>query len=249
MIRLNNVSKSYESFSAVQSVSLAIAPGEIHGIIGASGAGKSTLLRMMNFLERPDKGEVKVNDQILNNLHKKQLRHMRQSLGMVFQGHYLIENKTVYENVVLALEIAQTPKENRKNQVMEILSFVGLETFKDKYPSQLSGGEKQRVAIARAIVNQPQVLLCDEPTSSLDPNTTAEVLELLKRINQEFNVTIVIVSHEMKVIKSICERVTIMVAGERYDTIKVNPAGIEKMKKDAEGFVDWFQSRGDIYSA
>ncbi|MDN6195542.1 MAG: ATP-binding cassette domain-containing protein [Atopostipes suicloacalis] len=249
MIQLDNVSKKYESFTAVQSVSLKIPPGEIHGVIGASGAGKSTLLRMMNFLERPDEGEVHINEESLNNLPKKQLRQMRQSLAMIFQGHHLIKNKTVFDNVIVALEIANTPKANRSDRVMEALSFVGLERLKNQYPSQLSGGEKQRVAIARAIVNQPRVLLCDEPTSSLDSNTTAEVLEVLNRINEEFNVTIVMVSHEMKVIKSICERVTVMDVGRVYDTINIEPTGVERMKKDAEGFVEWFQSRGDIYSA
>lgn len=248
MITLHNVSKRYDSFTAVQSASLHIKPGEIHGIIGASGAGKSTLLRMMNFLEYPDEGEVQVNGQTLNHLKEKQLRQIRQSLAMIFQGYHLIENKTVFNNVLVPLKLAKTPKVKRTNQVLEALSFVGLEKLKNQYPAQLSGGEKQRVAIARAIVNQPQILLCDEPTSSLDPNTTAEVLEVLKRINEEFGVTIVLVSHEMDVIKSICDRVTIMDAGEIYDTMAIDPTGIQKIRKNAQGFVDYFQSRGDYHS-
>lgn len=249
MITLQNVSKRYKSFAAVESVSLQIESGEIHGVIGASGAGKSTLLRMMNFLEPPDEGEVRINGKILNNLQEKQLRLTRQSLAMIFQEHNLIGNKTVFDNVSVPLEIADTPKKQRPDQIMEALSFVGIERLKNQYPAQLSGGEKQRVAIARAIVNQPQILFCDEPTSSLDPNTTAEVLEVLKRINQEFNVTIVIVSHEMNVINSICDRVTIMASGEVHDTIRIEPTGVHKIKKDAEGFVDWFKSRGDSHSA
>src|SRR5699024_7107886 len=130
--------------------------------------------------------------------------------AMIFQGYHLVGNKTVFDNVVVALALAKVPKKEQTAKVMESLRFVGLESLKDQYPAQLSGGQKQRVAIARAIVNQPRVLLCDEPTSSLDPNTTAEVLEVLRRINQEFGVTIVLVSHDMEVVKSICERVTVM---------------------------------------
>lgn len=249
MIKLQNVSKRYGSFAAIQSVSLQIEPGEIHGVIGASGAGKSTLLRMINFLETPEEGEVWVNGKILNTLQEKQLRQTRQSIAMIFQEYNLVGNKTVFDNVLVPLQIANTVQEKQATQVMEALSFVGLEHFKNQYPAQLSGGEKQRVAIARAIVNNPQILLCDEPTSSLDPNTTAEVLEVLKRINQEFNVTIVMVSHEMDVIHSICERVTIMEDGKVHDTIQIEPTGVSGMKKGAEAFVDWFQSRGDHDSA
>lgn len=246
MITLHNVSKRFGSFEAVQSVSLHIKPGEIYGIVGASGAGKSTLLRMMNLIEHPDEGDVIINGQTLNHLKGKRIRHMRQSLAMIFQGYHLIGNKTVFDNVVLPLELAKVPKRNRAEKVMESLRFVGLETFKDQYPGQLSGGQKQRVAIARAIVNEPQVLLCDEPTSSLDPNTTAEVLEVLWRINQEFDVTIVLVSHEMNVIKSVCERVTVMADGQVYDTLAIEPAGIHKLEDSAEGFVKWLRSGGDV---
>lgn len=248
MITLQNVSKRYESFAAVESVSLQIERGEIHGVIGASGAGKSTLLRMINFLEPPDEGEVWVNGKFFNTLQDKQLRQARQSIAMIFQEYNLVGNKTVFDNVLVPLQIANTPKDKQTAQVMEALSFVGLERLKNQYPAQLSGGERQRVAIARAIVNQPQILLCDEPTSSLDPNTTAEVLEVLKRINQEFNMTIVMVSHEMEVIHSICERVTIMENGKVYDTIQIEPTGVHEMKKGAEGLIARFQSRGDTYS-
>ncbi|MCJ0930189.1 ATP-binding cassette domain-containing protein [Virgibacillus halodenitrificans] len=249
MITLHNVSKRFGSYEAIRSVSLNIKSGEIHGLIGASGAGKSTLLRMMNLIEHPDEGEVIVDGVTLNHLKGKQIRHTRQSLAMIFQGYHLVSNKTVFDNVVVPLELAKVPKKNRAEQVMESLRFVGLEMLKDRYPGQLSGGQKQRVAIARAIVNQPQVLLCDEPTSSLDPNTTAEVLEVIRRINQEFSVTIVIVSHEMEVIKSVCERVTVMADGQVYETIEIEPTGVHKLEHSAEGFVKWLRLDGDANHA
>ncbi|RYG72462.1 ATP-binding cassette domain-containing protein [Lentibacillus lipolyticus] len=246
MITLHTVSKRFGSFEAIKSVSLNIKSGEIHGIIGASGAGKSTLLRMMNLIEHPDEGEVIIDGETLNHLKGKRIRHMRQSIAMIFQGYHLVGNKTVFDNVGLPLELAKVPKKDRAKQVMESLRFVGLETLKDQYPGQLSGGQKQRVAIARAIVNQPKVLLCDEPTSSLDPNTTAEVLDVLKRINEEFGVTIVIVSHEMEVIKSVCERVTVMADGQVYEVIEIEPTGVHKMEHSAEGFVKWLRLGGDV---
>ena len=249
MINLHNVSKKFGSFEAIKSVSLSIKAGEIHGIIGASGAGKSTLLRMINLIERPDEGEVIINGETLNHLKGKQIRHIRQSLAMIFQGYHLVNNKTVFDNVILPLELAKVPKRNRAEQVIESLRFVGLEELKNQYPGQLSGGQKQRVAIARAIVNKPQVLLCDEPTSSLDPNTTMEVLEVLKRINQQFNVTIVIVSHEMEVIKSICERITIIDDGRVYEEIKIEPTGIRKMEHSVAGLVKRLKSGGEANHA
>ncbi|PKR78199.1 ABC transporter [Halalkalibacillus sediminis] len=245
MITLNNVSKRFDSFEAVQSVSLSIKSGEIHGIIGASGAGKSTLLRMINLIEHPDEGDVIIDGETLNHLRGKRIRQIRQSLAMIFQGYHLINNKTVFDNVVTPLELAKTPKTDRAEQVLESLRFVGMEELKNQYPSQLSGGQKQRVAIARAIVNQPKVLLCDEPTSSLDPNTTAEVLEVLQRINQEFGVTVIIVSHEMEVIKSICTRVTVMADGRVYKEIEIDPTGVHKMEHSAEGFINRLKPSGD----
>lgn len=249
MIILNNVSKRFGAIEAIQSISLNIKAGEIHGIVGASGAGKSTLLRMMNLLEVPDAGEVIINGKNLTHLKGRQLRHMRQSLGMIFQGFHLVGNKTVFDNVVVPLEIAKVAKKYRIKRVMESLQFVGLDTYKDQYPAQLSGGQKQRVAIARAIVNQPKVLLCDEPTSSLDPKTTIEVLEVLKRINEVFNVTIVIVSHEMDVIKSLCERVTVIENGRIYDEFSIEPIGIKKMKHSAAEFVEQLKSGGGTNSS
>ncbi|MET3682866.1 D-methionine transport system ATP-binding protein [Alkalibacillus flavidus] len=245
MITLHNVSKRFGSFEAIESVSLSIKSGEIYGIIGASGAGKSTLLRLMNFIEKPDAGDVIIGDETLNHMRGKRIRQVRQSVAMIFQGYNLVGNKTVYDNVAVPLELAKVPKHDHEERVLESLRFVGLETLKDQYPGQLSGGQKQRVAIARAIVNQPTVLLCDEPTSSLDPNTTAEVLEVLQRINRAFGVTIVIVSHEMDVIKSVCERVTVMAGGRVYDTVEIEPTGVGKMEQSAEGFVERLKSGGE----
>jgi D-methionine transport system ATP-binding protein len=244
MITLDNVTKRYGTFKALQSISLNIKPGEIHGIIGASGAGKSTLLRMMNLLEKPDQGDVVINNQKVNHLKGKEIRHIRQSLGMIFQGYHLVGNKTVFDNVAVPLEIAKIEKKHRTERVMESLRFVGLETFKNQYPGQLSGGQKQRVAIARAIVNNPSVLLCDEPTSSLDPKTTTEILDVLKQINQQFNVTIVIVSHELEVIRSLSERVTVMADGQIYDVVEIEPTGVNKIKKGAAAFVEQLKSGG-----
>ncbi|MEC1158990.1 methionine ABC transporter ATP-binding protein [Cytobacillus horneckiae] len=238
MIKLHQVSKSFSQFQAIKSVSLTINKGEIHGIIGASGAGKSTLLRLMNLLEIPDEGEVEVNGAKLTSLNSKSLRQARKSIGMIFQHFNLVANKTVYDNVLIALELASYPKAEQRDRVEECLQFVGLKQLKDKYPAQLSGGQKQRVAIARALANNPQVLLCDEPTSSLDPNTTAEILGVLENINKTLGVTIVIVSHEMEVIKSICNRVTVLADGEVYETVLIEPNGIKAVDNSPNYFVE-----------
>ena len=200
----------------------------------------------MNLLEVPDEGEVEVNGQKLTNLDGRKLRQARKSIGMIFQHFNLVANKTVYENVAVSLELANYPKKSRRNRVIECLHFVGLESLPEKYPSQLSGGQKQRVAIARALANNPQVLLCDEPTSSLDPNTTAEILGVLENINKSFGVTIVIVSHEMEVIKSICNRVTVMANGEIYDTVLSEPKGIQKIDNSPAYFVEQLTKDGGV---
>ncbi|MCY9002875.1 methionine ABC transporter ATP-binding protein [Peribacillus frigoritolerans] len=246
MINLDQVSKNFSQFQAIKSVTLTIPKGEIHGIIGASGAGKSTLLRLMNLLETPDAGEVEVNGQSLTTLNNKALRGARKSIGMIFQHFNLVANKTVYDNVAASLELANYPKKKRRSRVAECLQFVGLEGEMERYPTQLSGGQKQRVAIARALANNPQVLLCDEPTSSLDPNTTAEILDVLKNINKRFGVTIVIVSHELDVIKSICNRVSIMAEGEIYDTVTIEPTGIQKKDNRPEYFIEQLAENGGL---
>ncbi|WP_144513701.1 methionine ABC transporter ATP-binding protein [Bacillus sp. FJAT-22090] len=249
MIELHNVSKRFSKFLAINSVSLTLNIGEIHGIIGASGAGKSTLLRLMNLLEIPNEGEVIVDGQTLTKLNRKELRQARKSIGMIFQHFNLVANKTVYENVVVSLELARFPKKERKSRVLECLQFVGLESLLDKYPAQLSGGQKQRVAIARALANNPQVLLCDEPTSSLDPNTTAEILAVLENINKSLGVTIVIVSHEMDVIKSICNRVTVMSDGEVYDTVSIETNRVLQSHNSPEYFIEQLTKEGVTHHA
>ncbi|MDN4606737.1 methionine ABC transporter ATP-binding protein [Sporosarcina highlanderae] len=246
MIILHNVSKNFGQFKAVKSVSLSVHNGEIHGIIGASGAGKSTLLRIMNLLEIPEAGDVEINGKTLTKMRGKDLRQARKSIGMIFQHFNLVANKTVYENVAVSLKLARFPRRQRKGRVMECLQFVGLERFQDKYPAQLSGGQKQRVAIARALANNPQVLLCDEPTSSLDPNTTAEILGVLENVNKSLGVTIVIVSHEMDVIRSICNRVTVMADGEVYDTVSIEPKGIHILDNNPKSFVEQLTKDGDV---
>lgn len=238
MIRLQNVSKRFDQFQAVNNVSLTIQKGEIFGLIGPSGAGKSTLLRLINLLETPDSGEVIVGDENLTSLTKNQLRDARKSIGMIFQHFNLLANKTVYENVAMSLSLAGTPKGQIRARVSECLEFVGLQTLQNKYPAQLSGGQKQRVAIARALANNPQVLLCDEPTSSLDPTTTAEILSVLQTINRTFGVTIIMVSHELNVIKSICHRVCVLNDGEVYKTVEIEPTGITQIEQHPKAFVD-----------
>ncbi len=238
MINLHQVNKDFEGYQAVKSVSLNIHKGEIHGIIGASGAGKSTLLRLMNLLEVPDSGQVQMNGQDLTKLAGSKLRQARKSIGMIFQHFNLVSNKTVYENIAVSLELSGFPWKKRRTRVMECLQFVGMEGFAEKYPAQLSGGQKQRVAIARALANNPEVLLCDEPTSSLDPNTTAEVLRVLENVNKSLGVTIVVVSHEMEVIKSICHHVTVMANGEVYETVRTKPQGVKQIDSNPQYFVE-----------
>lgn len=225
MIALQQVSKSFgppkSRFLAVDSVSLCIEEGDIHGIIGASGAGKSTLLRMMNALERPDLGEVKVAGRSLTAMRNSQLREARRSIGMIFQHFNLIGNRNVAGNVGLPLELAGIPKRERLKRIEEYLHFVGLSDKIHQYPAELSGGQKQRVAIARALVNQPKVLLCDEPTSALDSQTTSDILDVLNRINEKFGVTIVIVTHEADVVNRICKHVSVMDKGRLIETYPV----------------------------
>lgn len=224
MISLQEVSKSFGSgsdrYQAIDAVSLHIEEGSIHGIIGTSGAGKSTLLRIMNVLERPDSGRVVVNGQELTSLGGRELREARRSIGMIFQLFQLVSNRTVWGNISMPLELAKVPKAERANRVQEVLRFVGLEDKAKSYPAQLSGGQKQRVAIARALANSPTVLLCDEPTSSLDPQTTADILKVLRHINRTLGVTIVIVSHEMDVVNDICDQVSVMENGRLSRTYR-----------------------------
>lgn len=227
MIILDNVSKRYQTrdqswFSAVEPTSLEIKDGEIFGLMGYSGAGKSTLLRLINLLERPDTGKVLVGKQELTALNAKELRQARQNIGMVFQQFNLLSNRTVADNVAFPLEIAGWPSEKIQARVAECLDIVGLQERAQHYPAQLSGGQKQRVGIARALASNPQVILADEPTSALDPATTRSVLECLEDINKRFNVTIVIVTHEMSVIRRLCDRAALLDKGRLVEVVEVH---------------------------
>lgn len=218
MIRLEKVTKTFlsnkQAFEAVKETSLTIGKGEIYGIVGYSGAGKSTLLRLLNGLERPSSGKVVIDDNDLSPLSKSGLRKERQSIGMIFQHFNILWSRTVLENICFPLEIANVSKTDRIKRAKELIDLVGLSDKSEAYPAQLSGGEKQRVGIARALANNPKVLLCDEATSALDPQTTDEVLDLLAKINEELNVTIVLITHEMEVVRKICDRVAVMNKGE-----------------------------------
>jgi len=217
MIRLENVSKDFKSASgevnAVRNVNLTIEKGSIYGIIGLSGAGKSTLVRCMNLLESPTEGRVFLGDTQLTGLNPRQLRRERKKIGMIFQQFHLLEQSTALKNVCYPLEVAGISRKEAKKKAEKLLELVGLESKRNSYPSQLSGGQKQRVAIARALATDPQVLLCDEATSALDPNTTCSILELLEQINASLGVTIVLITHEMKVIEQICTHVAVLDQG------------------------------------
>jgi len=217
MIELKNISKIYSDgaheVEALKDISLNIKEGEIFGIIGQSGAGKSTLIRCINMLERPTSGSVKVDGKELTTLNEKALREERKHIGMIFQHFNLLSSRTVFDNIAFPLELQGLNKAEIKERVEPILSIVGLTDRKDNYPSQLSGGQKQRVGIARALASQPKVLLCDEATSALDPQTTQSILELLKDINKQLKLTIVLITHEMQVIKEICDHVAVIEGG------------------------------------
>ena len=226
MIKLDHITPTYKTpegreFKALDDVSIEIRPGEIFGIIGRSGAGKSTLVRCINLLNRPSEGTVTVDGKNLTELSEDELRESRRSIGMIFQHFNLLSSRTVYDNVALPLELVGTPKNVIREKVEPLLKLVGLTEHAHKYPSQLSGGQKQRVGIARALTNDPKVLLSDEATSALDPETTVATLALLKRINKELGLTIVMITHEMQVVKQICERVVVMNYGKIVEQGKV----------------------------
>lgn len=218
MIQIESLSKVYQTkektVKGVDDVSLTIQAGEIFGIVGYSGAGKSSLIRCLNLLERPTSGKVFIDGVDLMGLRGEALRRARLKIGMIFQHFHLISQKTVRENIVFALKAANTPKDQIDQRVAALLEMVGLADKKNVYPAQLSGGQKQRVGIARALANNPSVLLCDEATSALDPNTTTSILKLLKKINRELNITIVLITHEMDVVKEICDRMAVMQDGK-----------------------------------
>ena len=216
-LEVHNLCKTFTakngSVDALKGVSLSIGKGEIFGVIGLSGAGKSTLVRCMNLLERPDSGDVLLNGESLLKLSKEQLRLRRQKIGMIFQHFNLLEQQTVLENVCFPLEIRGIPRKERREKALELLDKVGLADKANAYPAQLSGGQKQRVAIARVLANEPEVILCDEATSALDPETTQTILKLLKNIRDTLGITIVVITHEMRVIQQVCTRVAVLDGG------------------------------------
>jgi len=217
LISIKGLSKIFTSkdrkTTAVDDLTLDIKKGEIFGVIGYSGAGKSTFVRLLNRLEEPSSGEVYINDRDMTTLEANDLRLARQNIGMIFQHFNLLWSRTVAENIAFPLEIAKVPKEDQTKRVKELIDLVGLTGKESSYPSQLSGGQKQRVGIARALANEPSVLLCDEATSALDPETTKSILELLVDINKKLGLTIILITHEMHVIRKICDRVAVMESG------------------------------------
>ncbi|SCB76961.1 D-methionine transport system ATP-binding protein [Gilliamella bombicola] len=218
MIRFENVFKKYErngiTTQALNNINLTIRKGDIYGIIGYSGAGKSTLVRLINFLEKPTKGNVIIQNQVLNQLSNSELRQVRRKIGMIFQHFNLLESKTVFENIAIPLILLKEKKQTIQKRVHELLAFVGLSEKANSYPKELSGGQKQRIGIARALANNPDILLCDEATSALDPQTTQDILDLIKKINERYQITVVLITHEMHVIEQICHKVAVMEKGE-----------------------------------
>lgn len=227
IIELKGVEKTFQDTKkvyAVNQVDLTVEKGDIYGIVGYSGAGKSTLVRLLNGLELPTKGSVEIHGEDLTKLSPKDLRKFRQKIGMIFQHFNLLWSRTVLKNIELPLEISGVSKSERQKRAQELVKLVGLEGRENHYPAQLSGGQKQRVGIARALANNPEILLCDEATSALDPQTTDEVLDLLLDINQKLGLTIVLITHEMHVIRKICNKVAVMEKGkivEKGDTLAI----------------------------
>ena len=225
-ILIQNVSKTYSTkdgnVQALKNVNLSIEQGDIYGIIGMSGAGKSTLVRCINYLEEPTEGKIFIKGKELGSFSKKELRKQREDIGMIFQHFNLLMQKSVLENICFPLYIHGKKKTDARKRAKELLEIVGLSDKAKAYPAQLSGGQKQRVAIARALASNPKILLCDEATSALDPQTTASILDLIKEINQKFGITIVIITHQMSVVREICSHVAIMKSGEVVEDGKVS---------------------------
>ena len=242
MIKIENISKEFinkdHKFLAVDNVSLQINQGEIFGIIGLSGAGKSTLLRCINRLEEPTNGKIIIQNMDLTSANKDELRRERKEIGMIFQHFNLLLQKTVFENIAFPLRLTNMDKNEINNRVDELLKYVDLEDKKNAYPAQLSGGQKQRVAIARAIANNPKILLSDEGTSALDPKTTKSILELLNKIRKELGITIILITHQMEVVKEICDRVAIMENGKVIEENTVENLFREPKTRTAQAFIN-----------
>ncbi len=222
MIEIKNLNKTFKNSAsiveALKNVSLTIEDGDIYGIIGMSGAGKSTLVRCLNYLEKPDSGDVIIDGKSLNGLSEKELLNLRRDVTMVFQSFNLLMQSTCLKNVMFPLELAKVDKQKAKQRALELLDIVGLKSKADSYPAMLSGGQRQRVAIARALASDPKILLCDEATSALDPTTTNQILDLIRDINKKMNITVVIITHQMSVVENICNKVAILDAGQVVET-------------------------------
>ena len=239
MIKLSHIEKIYDSpegkVHALKGIDLEIQKGEIFGIIGLSGAGKSTLVRCINMLERPTSGEVFVDGKNMMKLSESELRDARKNIGMIFQHFNLLSSATVYENIAFPLTLSKTPKSEIEKKVRPLLELVGLKDKANQYPAQLSGGQKQRVGIARALASDPKILLCDEATSALDPQTTKSILDLIKVINNNLSLTVVVITHEMQVIKEICDKVAVIsdgVIAERGSVLEVFTNPQHKITKE-----------------
>jgi len=241
VIEFQRLHKSYavggRAIAALQPLDLTIEAGEVFGIIGHSGAGKSTLIRLINRLEEPTGGRLLINGENVTALDAEGLRVLRRKIGMIFQHFNLLSSRTVASNVAFPLELAGTPRAEIDARVNELLHTVGLEAHANKYPAQLSGGQKQRVGIARALATRPQILLCDEATSALDPQTTASVLKLLGKINRELGLTIVLITHEMDVIRRVCDRVAVLDAGHLVETGPVTEVFLHPQHPTTRRFV------------
>lgn len=251
MILLKNLNKIYNTkageVEALKDVTLNIKKGEIYGIIGFSGAGKSTLVRCINFLEKPTSGEVIVDEKNLGTLSNKELRVERKKIGMIFQHFNLMKSRTVFENIAYPLKGKGYSKEEINKKVNDLLKLVELEDKAKVYPSELSGGQKQRVGIARALANEPKILLCDEATSALDPQTTKSILRLLKEVNKKFGITIVVITHEMQVVKEICTRAAVMENGRVVEEGNIFKIFSEPKEKITKNFIDSTSLLTNIY--
>ncbi|MBC8081431.1 MAG: methionine ABC transporter ATP-binding protein [Gorillibacterium sp.] len=253
MIQLNQMNKSYKVGStlipALKNINLSVNKGEIFGVIGHSGAGKSTLIRCINLLERPTSGQVFVGHVEMTLLQEKRLQEERRRIGMIFQHFNLLSSATVTDNIAFPLTLAKQSKAEVKRKVDELLGLVGLTDHRDKYPAQLSGGQKQRVGIARALAGDPHVLLCDEATSALDPHTTNSILALLRDINQRFGLTIVLITHEMHVIRSICDRLAVIDNGEIVETGNVLDVFLKPQHPTTRGFIEQADDSAELREA
>ncbi len=251
MIVLKDINKTFtikdKQVTAVQDVNLTIADKEIYGIIGFSGAGKSTLVRCINLLERPTSGSVMVNGVDMLSLSPKELREQRKKIGMIFQQFNLMPSRTVAQNIALPIENSGLSKEEIVQKVNKLLAFVELEDRAAAYPSQLSGGQKQRVAIARALATDPEILLCDEATSALDPQTTKSILRLLNRLNTELGITVVVITHEMDVIKKLCHRVAVMEHGRVVEENMVYSLFAQPVQPITKSFINTTSNLAEIY--